>query len=119
MMTDIVWAVAVALAALVGLLLLLFVGGVCFTKSRLFGQMVLPDTQDTQKGYLAPRYTDTLIGQQGIAQTPLHPVGQVQVKNIRYDAKTQGNYIEKGTPIVVMSIEGTLLTVQAASSQPN
>ncbi len=113
LLADSLWAIAWVLAALTGVLVVLFVGGAYFSKSQLFRQIALSDTQDAQKGYTAPQYPDTLAGQQGTAQTPLHPTGKVQVDGIAYDAKTAGFYVEQNTPIVVMGVEGASLKVQA------
>ena len=76
----------------------------------------LSTTQAVQRGYVSPTYPNTLIGQQGIAQTPLHPAGKVHIGGTRYDAKTVGTYLAQGTPIVVVDTAGIALTVETAPS---
>ena len=110
---NMVRAALFMLAALAGIGIVLFMGGVHLSKTRAFRRMVLSTVQATQQGYTARTYPDSLIGRQGIAQTPLRPAGKVIICDVCYDVKTLGTYVESGTAVVVTDVAGTSLTVQA------
>mmetsp|Transcript_27587 Transcript_27587/g.63946 ORF Transcript_27587/g.63946 Transcript_27587/m.63946 type:complete len:157 (-) Transcript_27587:204-674(-) len=90
-----------------------FVGGFYLTKTQLLRSMMLSTTQPTRQGYTTRIYSDRLIGLEGITQTPLRPAGKVKIRDLCYDAKTLGTYIAPGVAVVVISVEGTSITVQA------
>ena len=52
-----------------------------------------------------------LIGKNGTAMSTLRPSGTAMIDNIRYDVVTDGEYIEKDSPIRVSEIEGTRIIV--------
>ncbi|MGK5510745.1 NfeD family protein [Brevibacillus formosus] len=77
----------------------------------LFNKFVLGDTQSNEEGYIAPRDQRELEGKSGIALTPLRPAGVVKVEGKRVDAVSVGGYIEAGTAITVVQVEGTRIVV--------
>jgi membrane-bound serine protease (ClpP class) len=105
--------ILVILTALGGISVVLFVGGVYLSKTRLFSRMALSEVQATQQGYTARTYPDSLIGLQGTAQTPLRPAGKAKIHGVYYDVKTPGTYVAPGMTVVVTDVAGTSLTVQA------
>lgn len=52
-----------------------------------------------------------LIGREGTAQAPLRPMGIAKVDGRTYTVKSEGIYIDPGTPIRVDSIEGPHIIV--------
>lgn len=83
-----------------------------FLKSRRFKQIALQDVMDADAGYTSTSYLDNFIGRQGVAHTILRPSGKIMLGDELYDATTQGDFIEKGTKIIVISQEGTSLKVK-------
>lgn len=83
-----------------------------FLKSRRFKQISLQDVMDADAGYTSTSYLDNFIGRQGVAHTVLRPSGKIQLGDELYDAITQGDFIEKGSRIIVISQEGTSLKVK-------
>ncbi|GED58975.1 nodulation protein NfeD [Brevibacillus formosus] len=77
----------------------------------LFNKFVLGDTQSNEEGYIAPRDQRELEGKSGITLTPLRPAGVVKVEGKRVDAVSVGGYIEAGTAITVVQVEGTRIVV--------
>jgi len=57
-----------------------------------------------------------LIGKSGFAQTPLRPVGNVCVDNQKYQAISESGFIEKDTPISVISVRNNDLIVRRLSA---
>lgn len=64
-----------------------------------------------QKGYTAPEDRSALAGKEGIALSPLRPVGTALIEGNRVDVVTEGDFIEKDTPIRVIGVEGTRVIV--------
>ncbi|NQF17380.1 nodulation protein NfeD [Brevibacillus sp. HB1.3] len=77
----------------------------------LFNKFVLGETQSNEEGYVAPRDQRELEGKSGIALTPLRPAGVVKVEGKRVDAVSVGGFIEAGTAITVVQVEGTRIVV--------
>ncbi len=110
---DIMQAFTIVLTALAGAVILGFISGIYFTKSHFFQRMALQTVQDVRKGYTAQIQMPSLVGKQGVAYTKLRPSGKISIQDKIYDAHTQGNYIAKGAPVLVISNEGTSLIVKA------
>lgn len=56
---------------------------------------------------------EELLNAAGTAITDLRPAGVVRIADRRIDAVTQGGYIDKGTPIVVIKVTGNQVIVKA------
>ncbi len=100
--------------ALAGATLVLLALGTYLSQTRQFKKMTLPDLQTVEKGYSAPHYTASLVGQEGITQTPLRPAGKILLAGHTYNATTEGTYLAADRPVVVTAILGHTLVVQAA-----
>lgn len=110
---DLIKAFTATMGGLFGAMLLLFVGGVRFTNSRMFQRIALQQELDPEKGYTSSSYkTKSLVGKRGVAYTVLRPSGKVEIEGEIYDAYTRGNYTEQGSTVEVISDEGTSLKVK-------
>ena len=112
--TDIVRAAATTLAGMLGGMLLLFFGSARLTNTEAFRRISLHHTQARSEGYTAKASTVLLIGKEGEAFTILRPSGKVMIDDELYDAYTRGDYIERGSRVVVLSDEGSSLRVKLA-----
>ena len=56
----------------------------------------------------------TLVGIEGVALTPLSPVGEAQLEDRKLDVLTRGEYIAKGEKIRVVKTEGKKIIVTRA-----
>ena len=74
--------------------------------------MALTDTQESTQGYTSNFITGSVTGKRGITQTVLRPSGKVSIDGTIYDAYSRGEYIEKGFPVVVVSVSGSSLQVR-------
>lgn len=108
---DILMAGGAAVGGLAGGLLLLFFGGARLAETRAFQRLALTDTQASTQGYTVNPLPN-MVGKKGTAQTVLRPSGKVLIDQEVYDAFTRGDYIEKGEPIEVVSMEGVTLRVR-------
>jgi len=111
--SEVVTASTVVFAGMFGSVLVLFVVGYRFSNSNMFKRVALEDTQKSEDGYTSSYYTEPLIDKEGTAFTILRPSGRIEIDGTIYDAYTRGEYIEKGTTVVVISQEGTSLKVRS------
>ena len=94
--------------------LLVLFGGIKLTDSEAFKNIALNETQETEKGYISKKYSDTLLNMNGKSFTVLRPSGKVIIDEKIYDASTNGEYIEKNKKIIVTNNEGSSLKVKKA-----
>ncbi|UFJ43155.1 nodulation protein NfeD [Brevibacillus humidisoli] len=83
----------------------------------LISKFVLSDELRSEAGYIAPRDQRELIGQVGIALTPLRPSGIVRIDGKRVDAVSAGGFIASGTEVVVIQVEGTRVVVEERENE--
>lgn len=110
---QILWAV-IRVTLTIAIMLLLFLAfNERLIKSKAFSRLVLVESLSKEAGYTsAVAELNLLVGQQGIASTDLRPTGKVEIADNRYEASTDGELIEKGTPIVVVRSRGNYLEVK-------
>jgi membrane-bound serine protease (ClpP class) len=110
--SDILKAVAAISGGLTASIVLIFVGGVRFSRTKVFSKIALVDTQESSKGYVSTYRREPLKGKKGTAYTVLRPAGKVMIDTVIYDAYTRGEYINKDDKITVISDEGSTLKVK-------
>ena len=98
----------VALILLVSFLVLLFF----FPKLPIWKKLGLARRETRKEGYVAVKEEKHLEGKEGKAITMLRPAGVVEIEGKRYDALTDGEFIEKGKKIVVTKVEGGKIFVK-------
>ena len=99
--------VTTALLAFAGVLLLIGLAVFLSYRSAMNGRLskshlVLKDTE-AAAGENKP---DHWIGMEGVAATSLRPAGQVEIGGTRLNAASNGDFIEKGAPVLVTGMEG-------------
>lgn len=106
-------AVISLVIAVVGAVLLLLLSIRILPTRAAWQRLVLKTDIDTAGGYVAPKADlKELVGKQGIALTPLRPAGSAQIEDQRVDVVTEGEFIEKGSPIKVVKVEGWRVIVE-------
>jgi len=109
---EIVKAVVTILTGVFASVIILLLGGIKLTDSRLFKRIALETVQDSSKGYSA-RFTEGgLLGKIGVAYTVLRPSGKIMVDGDLYDAYTRGDYINKNDKVEIIADSGTSLKVK-------
>ena len=68
---------------------------------------------DTPVQTVAPVWERVAVGATGIADSPLRPAGRIEVDNEYLEATTRGEFIAAGTPIEVVSKEGSRVFVRS------
>lgn len=75
-------------------------------KTEITGKAYQPEEAPTESSF------DFLIGKVGVARSSLRPSGIVEVEDRRWDAITEGDFIETGTRVRVEKVRGTTLVVK-------
>ena len=73
---------------------------------------VLKDKQENSEGYSVTPDMTQYAGKTGIALTTLRPAGIALIDGVRADVVTFGDYIDAGTDIVVVRVEGRKIFVK-------
>ena len=53
------------------------------------------------------------VGKEGIAITPLRPSGTLEFEGVRLDVITRGEFVEKGSIVIIEEIQGKKIIVKA------
>lgn len=87
-------------------ILLMFIAYKLFAKkgSPLILEESLRDDQSNMS-------LEFFVHKEGVAITPLRPAGTADIDGVRLDVLTQGEFIEKGSPVKVTSIQGKKILV--------
>lgn len=82
------------------------------TRRGWLRKFTLPFALTTSSGYLSTGTHAGLMGKTGVAVTPLRPAGVARIDNERYDVVSEGSFIDAGTAVVVVHIEGRRIVVR-------
>ncbi len=108
---------AVALTSLVIAFLLTLVAFIVILKyaprNQFFSRIVLSTRENVEDGYVSSRVQyDHLMGEQGTVKTFLRPAGTIEIKNELYDVISEGDFIEVGSLVKVIKVEGRKIIVR-------
>lgn len=81
-------------------------------KIEAFNKIVLSTKHDDEGGYFSapPKYE--YLDKEGIALTDLRPSGIIEIDEEKLDALSEGSYIQKGSKIKVVKVEGSKIIVR-------
>lgn len=100
-----------ALVVLIFLIMLFFVLKSA-SKGKLGKKLVLRDSLNEESGYRGRDDLTDYLGKKGIANTILRPSGTGTFEGVRLDIVTEGEFIPKDSPIVVVKVEGMRVVVK-------
>lgn len=78
---------------------------------------VLKDKQENSEGYSVTPDMTQYTGKAGVAVTTLRPAGIALIEGVRVDVVTFGDYIDAGTNIVVVRVEGSKIFVKTQQKE--
>lgn len=82
------------------------------SKGKISRSIVLTEELNKEKGYISANDLNYLLGKKGVASTDLRPTGIGDFDGITFDVISGGNYIIKGTPIVIKEVQGSKIMVK-------
>ncbi|RMF58445.1 MAG: nodulation protein NfeD, partial [Calditrichaeota bacterium] len=82
-------------------------------KTGIWKKISLQPEERKEEGYVAPTDYSRYVGKKGVALSPLRPAGAGLFGNERLDVVTEGEFVEKDTPIQIVRVEGYRLVVRA------
>jgi len=88
-----------------------------FPKTNLWRKIVLSEEEEVKAGYISnPKDYSGLVGKTGQARSTLRPTGIAEIDGTRYDVVSQGEYIEEGQKIEVVTVENYRIIVRQIKS---
>ena len=92
---------------------LAIVATVFLPKSSPFQRLALSTVMSTDLGYHSTGADfQSFLGKTGVALTPLRPAGTAKIDNKRLDVVTVGDFIAQNTPVRVLEVEGSKISVE-------
>lgn len=107
---NIAQATSVIFFSLIADIILIVILARFILKSKGFKNIVALET-DTA-GYHSSVSYDNLLGREGITDTFFRPSGNIIINNKKYDAITEGEFINKGVKIKVILVEGNKIVIK-------
>lgn len=107
---NIAQATLVVFVSLVSDIILIIILARFILKSKGFKNKIALET-DTA-GYHSSVSYDDLLGLEGITDTFFRPSGNIIIDGKKYDAITEGEFINKGTKIKVILVEGNKIVIK-------
>lgn len=98
------------LAILIIFLVIIFI--ILVSNGIIPEKLVLSDSTDNEKGYVATETVNLEIGEKGTTITQLRPTGKALFKEVGYEVVSQGEFIEKGEEIIITSMSGNRIVVK-------
>lgn len=81
-------------------------------KGKLSKKLILKSASKREEGFTSTTDTSALIGKEGVALTLLRPAGTGEFENKRIDVVSEGDFIEPGTKIKIITTEGRRIVVK-------
>jgi len=100
-------AISLVVAIIVFLLIIKFL-----PTSQLWAKMVLKESETKQDGFNSSYDYSNYVGKEGTVLTLLRPAGLVDIDGVQLDVVSEGQYIEPGTRVKVVSVNGSRILVK-------
>lgn len=85
--------------------------------SKYMKFLVLKTEQKNEEGYTTVDNIKKYLGKRGKTESALRPSGAVLIGDVRIDAVTQGEYIDKESIVEVIKVEGNTLIVKKVNKE--
>lgn len=87
-----------------------------FKKREMWTKLALKDQLTKEAGYNSMNMDyELLVGQEGVTLNDLRPVGTIKINNKDYSAVSDGQWLEKGSKVKVVQVDGTKILVEKIS----
>ncbi|MCL2392076.1 MAG: hypothetical protein FWC66_05630 [Oscillospiraceae bacterium] len=98
------------------ILLLLTIFLIFFSKVR-FKKLILHESETVEQGFSGTEDMKYLMRKTGVVTTSCRPAGSVDFDGVKLDVVSNGEYIEKGTIVEVIEIEGNRIVVRPKTKE--
>ena len=85
------------------------------TRTKFWMDLTSPSIQSRDEGYTTTLGWENLVGEDGVADTDLHPSGWVKVNDQRIFAVSEGAFINNNTVVTILSVDGNRVVVREKS----
>lgn len=68
--------------------------------------------EDSQEGFVASTFNETVLGGIAVAASDLKPSGHIEINGNCHQAISEGQYIFKGSPVTILNGRGAYLIVK-------
>jgi len=79
------------------------------SKGRIPKTLIL---QESEEGFTGTEDMQYLLGKTGVVVTICRPVGNVDFDGVKLDVVSRGEYIDKGTMVEVIEVEGNKIVIR-------
>ena len=79
-------------------------------------EMILHNTESNDEGYIASEDMKVFIGREGVTTTALRPTGMAEFDEVRLNVTSEGEFIESGRKVRIISTDGLQVTVRELAS---
>ncbi len=105
---------------LLGTVILIF-GGLWVLYNSEYGRKHLKtfflfEAQSREKGYVSSENFGNLIGKEGVVVSTMRPAGMIKIEGRKYDAVSEGEFIEINRLVIVDNVEGRKILVKPLDS---
>lgn len=112
--TMALWGLSIGvLGGMVGMVLLFRL----MTKTSFWQKLTAPGLQKAEAGYSTSIGLENMVGHEGKAQSDLRPSGWIIVEDQRIFVVSEGDYINKHTPVKILSVDGNRVVVRQINSE--
>ena len=77
-------------------------------------KIILHDTESDEAGYRATEDMEVFLGREGVTTTVLRPTGMADFDGVRLNVISEGDYVESGTAVQIVRVEGSRVLVRPA-----
>lgn len=110
---DVTQMTAALVLGIAATIVILLAGTRLMSRYNMWYKLTLQNKQHNKEGYVAPApELSRYVGMSGVALTTLRPAGTADIDGHRLDVVTGGEFIRKGTRVIVAQVEGVRVVVK-------
>ncbi|MBI2424571.1 MAG: hypothetical protein HYV27_17195 [Candidatus Hydrogenedentes bacterium] len=109
-------AMFIVAGEVLGVICAIAIGFYGMTKGKWGNLLVNTAEQRAEEGYVNQQSPLFLLGSTGTVMTALRPAGTIVVEGERYDAVSEGAFIDQGASVRVLEVHGNRIVVEQADS---
>lgn len=109
---------AYALLVMFGSFLFVAAFTIWFFKYGIKKRLALKERESKKSGFKPYRLNyEQFLGKNGVAISPLRPVGKIEIENEILSAVSEGDFIEQNREVTVVKVEGNKVVVKEKPSE--